>query len=131
MMMSIKKKISLYVMVLLYALAGLNHFINPANYYKIIPPYIGNEVLVNNLAGIAELLLAVMLMIPALRKIACYGIIAMLVAFLPAHIYMIQANCSGAFCLPGWMLWVRLLLLQPLLIWWAFSIGKTATNNRK
>ena len=124
MIMGIKKKISLYVMALLYALAGLNHFLNPANYYKIIPPYIGNEILVNNLAGLAELLLAAMLLLPSLRKLACYGIIAMLIAFVPAHIYMLQANCTGPFCLPEWLLWIRLLLLQPLLIWWAY-------NNRK
>ncbi len=120
MLMGIKKKINLYVMALLYGLAGGNHFLNPANYYEIIPPYIGNEILVNNLAGIAELLLAAMLLIPSLRKLACFGIIAMLIAFLPAHIYMIQANCSGSFCLPEWLLWIRLLLLQPLLILWAW-----------
>jgi uncharacterized membrane protein len=115
-----KKKISLYVMAAFYLLAGINHFRSPQNYYAIIPPYIGHVYLVNIISGVAEILAAILLMIPATRKWSCYGIIAMLFAFVPAHVYMIQANCSGAFCLPVWILWVRLILLQPLLIWWAW-----------
>lgn len=117
-----KKKISLYVLVALYGLAGINHFVNPGFYYRMIPPWIGHVELVNTLAGISELLLAVLLCFKATRKLACYGVIAMLIAFLPTHIYMLQdAFCATGDCPPAWILWVRLLILQPLLIYWAWK----------
>lgn len=115
-----KKQISLYVMAAIYLLAGINHFRSPRTYYAIIPPYIGHEYLINIISGVAEMVAAILLLIPATRKLSSYGIIAMLIAFVPVHVYMIQANCSGAFCLPAWVLWVRLIVLQPLLVWWAW-----------
>ena len=118
-----KKKISLYAMALFYLLAGTNHFRNPGNYMAIIPPYLGHASLINTMAGIAELMLGLLLLFSATRKFAFYGIAAMLLAFVPAHIYMLQEhNCIGKFCVPGWLLWGRLILLQPLLIWWAWSV---------
>lgn len=119
------KKIALYAMLIFYALAGINHFSNPDFYLNIIPSYLGDASLINLLAGIAEIVLAVLLLFKATRTVAAYGIILMLVAFIPTHIYMLQTGfCSGTFCAPEWLLWVRLLLLQPLLIAWAWLVRK-------
>ena len=112
-------------MIVFYLLAGINHFRNPEAYYSIIPPYLPYPHLINIISGIAEILFAVLLIMQATKKIACYGIIAMLIAFIPAHIYMLKAGfCVNGFCLPGWALWMRLLVLQPLLILWAWSNRK-------
>jgi len=112
-------------MSIFYLLAGVNHFRNPVSYYAIIPPYLPYPHLINVLSGIAEIFFALLLLNRATRKFACYGIIAMLIAFIPAHIYMIRAGfCAGNFCLPGWALWTRLLVLQPLLIAWAWKTGE-------
>jgi uncharacterized membrane protein len=116
------KKASLAIMAIFYLLAGINHFRNPTAYYAIIPPYLPHPHLINIVSGFSEIILALLLFNHATRKIACYLIIAMLIAFVPAHIYMIQAGfCTGSFCLPSWALWVRLLILQPLLIAWAWK----------
>jgi uncharacterized membrane protein len=117
-----KKKLSIYGMVTLYLLAGLNHFINPEFYYKIIPPYLGNPGVINTVAGISEILLATLLLPVLTRKWACYGIILMLLAFVPAHIYMLQKEFPvNGRNTPAWILWVRLVIIQPLLILWAWS----------
>ena len=109
-------------MAALYLLAGVNHFVNPDFYYRMIPPWIGHPELVNTLAGIAELVLGAGLLFKASRKWSCYGIIAMLLAFVPTHIYMLQdAFCAAGDCPPAWLLWVRLIILQPLLIVWAWK----------
>ena len=116
------KKASLVTMIIFYLLAGINHFRNPVNYYKIIPPYLPYSHLINNISGIAEIFFAILLLIPATKKYACYGIILMLIAFVPAHIYMLKVGfCILGHCAPQWLLWVRLLLLQPLLIAWAWK----------
>lgn len=121
-----KKRISLYVMMVFYLVAGINHFRNPEAYYQLIPPYLGNAATINTVAGIAEILLALLLIVKPARKFACYGIIAMLIAFIPSHIYMLQTGfcpeiAGKIYCVPAWLLWIRLLVFQPLLIAWAWS----------
>jgi uncharacterized membrane protein len=118
-----KRQISLWVMIAVYLAAGINHFTMPDFYYPLIPAYIGNKPLLNTLAGVAEISGAIGLMIPVTRKWAVYGIIAMLIAFLPAHIYMItdadKIVLDGK-ALPVWVAWIRLLIIHPILIGWAW-----------
>ncbi|MEX0635229.1 MAG: MauE/DoxX family redox-associated membrane protein [Ferruginibacter sp.] len=120
-----KKQVTLYVMALFYLLAGMNHFRSPDTYLHIIPNYLGDASVINILAGIAELVLAILLLFKHTQKLAAYGIIFMLLAFIPTHIYMLQTGfCIGTLCAPHWILWIRLLLLQPLLIGWAWWVRK-------
>jgi len=113
-------------MIVFYLVAGINHFRNPAGYYSIIPDYLPNPYLINIVSGIAEIILATLLIFRSTRKIAAYAIIIMLVAFIPAHIEMIQKGwcMSPGYCLPAWATWIRLFLLQFLLMWWAWSNRK-------
>ena len=120
-----KKRWSVYLMAALYLLAGFNHFRNPEMYKAIIPPMLGDTHQINVLAGIAEILLALLLIPVRTRKWACYGIILMLLAFLPTHIYMLQDDfVFRGSPIPAWILWLRLLLFQPLLILWAWFNSK-------
>ena len=121
-----KKQLSLYVMFVLYLVAGINHFRKPTAYYPLIPDWIGHAELINVAAGVAEIGFAVLLLFKATRKWACYGIILMLLAFIPSHIQMLQTGfcpeiAGNIRCAPAWTLWVRLIVLQPLLIYWAWS----------
>ena len=120
------KKISLIIMMLFYIVAGINHFRNPEAYYSIIPSYLPDPVWINTGSGIAEIILGVLLIFSKTRKIAAYGIIGLLIAFIPAHICMIQKGwcLSNGFCLPAWAIWVRLFPLQFLLMWWAWTNRK-------
>ncbi|MEP7080635.1 MAG: MauE/DoxX family redox-associated membrane protein [Ginsengibacter sp.] len=115
------KKISLILMILLYVGAGINHFWHPQFYYSIIPPYIPDHYLANILAGISEITLGILLIFPASRKWAAYGIICMLIVFFTVHIYMIQkGGCMNEkVCIALWKAWARL-LFQPVLIVWAW-----------
>lgn len=109
----------LYLMAILYILAGLNHFRNPGMYIRIIPPFFKNPKLINNLSGAAEILLGVLLMLSFTSRLAAWGIIALLIAIFPANIYMLQ-NKKASFGLPKWILFVRL-PLQIVLILWAYQ----------
>jgi uncharacterized membrane protein len=96
------------------------------NYYTIIPDYLPNPVFINFFSGAAEIILGVLFLFTKTRKIAAYGIIALLIAFIPAHIVMIQKGfcLTNGFCLPVWALWFRLFPLQFLLMWWAWKCRK-------
>ncbi|MCD8740451.1 DoxX family protein [Mucilaginibacter roseus] len=119
------KKAALIIMILGYLLAGINHFIHPASYIKIIPQYLPMPVTLNLLAGIFEVLFALMLIFRQTRKLASYGIILMLIAFLPVHIDMVvRAPMQlGNVTVTPLLAWVRLIVLQPLLIAWAWWCG--------
>ena len=122
------RNILLVVLILFYLFAGANHFINPSFYLPIIPPYLlnwANEV--NIVSGVAEILLALLLIPKSTRSKAGIGIILMLIAFIPSHIYFIQ---KGEFMI-GTILFnpmkssVRLFIGQPLLILWAYWASKS------
>lgn len=109
-----------------YILAGLNHFRIPAFYLGLIPPYLPWHGLLNILTGAAEIFLGMLFIFQATRKWGAYGIIALLIVFIPVHIYFIQTgNClPDGFCVPAWVGWLRLLVIHPLLIGWAWQYRK-------
>lgn len=108
----------LYVMGIIYILAGMNHFRNPRLYLKIIPPYFSNPKLLNKLAGIAELILGILLCIPQFSAMAAWGIIILLVAIFPANLFMFTDKRAGM-GLPKPLLLIRL-PLQLVLMFWAY-----------
>lgn len=116
-------KIAVVVLGLFYILAGSNHFINPDFYLPLIPDYFPSHSLLNYASGVAEVLAGIAVLIPSTRKHGCNAILFLLIAFLPAHIYFIQkGGClSDSLCVPVWVAWVRLLVIHPVLIYWAFK----------
>ena len=117
-------KISLLVFVSFYAFAGLNHFINPEFYLSLIPPAFGDAHLINVWAGIAEMGLAILIIPEKTRKWSKYGVILMLIAFIPSHVYFIKVgSCvNEGLCVSECVAWTRLIIIHPLLILWAYSI---------
>ena len=119
------KLILLIVMVVFYLFAGSYHFVNPSFYTPLFPPYLAKWApILNIMAGIVEIVLAIGLCFSATRNWAIYGIITMLIAFIPAHIYMIQLGNFkiSSFHMTTMIGWIRLLVLQPLLMAWAWSL---------
>jgi uncharacterized membrane protein len=113
-------------MAAFYIIAGLNHFAMPDFYYGLIPEYLVFPKVINSLAGLTEVVLGSALMLPKLRKAAAWGVVLMLLAFIPAHSYFIEiGSCIGeGLCVPEWISWLRLLLIHPLLILWAVKVAR-------
>jgi uncharacterized membrane protein len=120
-------KISRWLQSLVYLGAGINHFVHPASYVAMIPPYFPQPTAINIGVGIIEMVLGLLLLIwKKGRRYVVMALIVLLVAFIPAHIYHIQmlGNIPGCdLVLPVWGTWVRL-FLQGLLIAWAWSARK-------
>ena len=107
-----------YLIGVLFVLAGMNHFRKPKLYERIMPPYIPAHSAMVMLSGFVEMILGLMIMNKNTQSEAAWGIIIMLVAFLPVHIYMLQ-NERAAMKLPKWVLILRL-PLQFGLMYWAY-----------
>jgi uncharacterized membrane protein len=108
----------LYLMALIYIVAGLNHFRTPKLYEKIIPPYFPKPKLLNLITGFAEIILGITLIIPIFTNYAAWGTIALLIAIFPSHLYMYQNDKVGM-KLPKFVLLLRM-PLQLVLIYWAY-----------
>ena len=117
---------SLVLLCALYFGAGINHFWHPKAYWDLIPPYFPFNHAINIAAGLFEFFCGILMIIPPTRKIGAVLIIIMLIAFIPAHIYMIQkGGCiSSRMCVPAWIAWMRLFPLQFILMWWAWKTYK-------
>ena len=113
-----------------YIVAGFNHFIHPNTYLDLIPTYLPQHQLLNNICGVCEIIAGVLMIIPSTRKPAAYLIILMLIAFIPAHIYHIQMQgcVSKYLCVAEWIAWARL-PFQFILMLWAWKTYKWNTNN--
>jgi uncharacterized membrane protein len=111
---------SLYVLAALFVGAGLLHFLKPAPYLRIMPPWLPAPRLLVALSGAAEVAGGLGLLLPATRRAAAWGLLALLVAVFPANVYMLQIHAQ--LHLPAWALWARL-PLQPLLLWWVWRVG--------
>lgn len=109
----------LYLMAVLYILAGLNHFRKPRFYLKIIPPFVPFKNLANQICGFMEIILGVFLFIPALTSASAWSIMVLLLLIFPANIYMAQNN-KASLGIPKWILFLRL-PIQFLLIYWAYQ----------
>lgn len=111
----------------LYVMAGINHFIHPEMYRKIMPTWLGWHELLINVSGICEVLFGLLLISFRTRSIAAWSIIGLLVAVFPANIQMVINHPKN----DPW-LWITILRLplQFVLIWWAYLFTKPTLPNK-
>ena len=99
--------------------AGVNHFVMPRTYERIVPPRLQSHAKqVVALSGVAEVAGGLGTLLPRARAPAGLGLIALLAAVFPANLYMARAP-ERFRPIPRWALYARL-PLQPLMMWWAW-----------
>ena len=120
--MSTLEYISLYSMAAIYIIAGFNHFINPRFYLAIMPKVLPAHKFLNQLSGIAEIVLGVGLLFYPTRLYSSYLIILMLILFMIVHIdHLIHPPKMAKDKM--WFLYFRA-GFQFVLIYWAWIVGK-------
>ena len=122
------KNIVLFGLAAFFINVGVDHFVNPEFYLSIMPPAFPLHLEAVYISGFFEVLGGVGVLIPRLRKIAGWGLVALLVAVYPANIYM--AITPEAFPEASvTLLYVRL-AFQFLFFYWAFSVTRPAYNGK-
>ena len=84
------KTISQFVLAIFMVGAGVMHFVNPGFFLKIMPPYLPLHKELVLVSGVFEVLLGVLLLVPACSRWAAWGIIALLIAVFPANPHVFQ-----------------------------------------
>lgn len=106
----------LWLLAGLFVAAGVNHFVSAGFYEKIVPPYLPAHRELVLVSGAFELLGGLGLLVPRTRRVAAWGLVALLVAVFPANLHM-ALNADRYAPIPEWALWGRLPLQLPLILW--------------
>jgi uncharacterized membrane protein len=119
------KVVLLVLLGLFFVGAGVSHFTQTDFFVEIVPPYLPAPLALVWVSGVAEVTLGVLVLVPATRRLAAWGLIALLIAVFPANIHMALHSIAPQHA-PAWMghptplaLWLRL-PVQFVLIAWAW-----------
>ena len=107
---------------LTFIFTGAMHFLMPGKYLEMMPPFIPAPLAMVYASGFFEMLGGAGLLLPATRRAAAYGLIALLLAVFPANVYVALENVQlgGFMSLPVYQ-WLRL-PLQFVLIFWVWRV---------
>jgi uncharacterized membrane protein len=101
-----------------FVLAGVNHFLNPGFYVRIMPPYLPWHLELVYLSGVFEIILGALLLVPRFSRPAAWGLIALLIAVFPANVHMaLNPDLFPRFSPAA--LWARF-AFQGVLLAWAY-----------
>ena len=119
--MSGAKRALLWLMGTLYIVAGVLHFVATDAYLPLMPPWLPVHRALILLSGAAEVVLGALVLVPATRRLAAWGIVLLLIAVFPAnlHVALHDVPLFGATEGLGVWNWVRL-PVQLLLMLWAW-----------
>ena len=122
-----------YAMGVFYVVAGAMHFVYPAAYAQVIPPVLPRRLALAYLSGAAEIALGVGVMVPRTRRLAAWGLVALLLAVFPANVYMATSGVVVR-AAPAWASdpttatrWGRL-PLQAVFVLWAWWYTRPTTT---
>lgn len=98
-----------FVIAGLFLVTGTLHFLKPDLFLKIVPPALPWPLGLVYATGFLELAGGTGLLIPQFRKMAAYGLAVLLIAVLPANIYMATAPVHfGGFLDHPLYHWIRI-----------------------
>lgn len=91
-----------------FIVAGANHFRDPAIYLGMMPPWLPWPEAMNLISGAAEIAGGAGLLWPRFRRVAGWGLIALLIVIFPANLHVaLQGRMPGLEVSPL-ALWLRL-----------------------
>jgi uncharacterized membrane protein len=118
-----------YLFAAFFVAAGFNHFVNPAFYLKIVPPYLPWHPALVYLSGAAEMALGLLLLFQKFTRAAAWGLVALLVAVTPANVHMaINHDLYPEYGAAA--LWLRLPLQLVLMAWAYWYTSPVAPSGR-
>lgn len=82
------QRIVILLVSVFFCFVGISHFTNPEFFVAIVPPYLPAPLSLVYVSGLFEILGGLGVLLPQTRRLAGYGLIALLVAVYPANVHM-------------------------------------------
>jgi uncharacterized membrane protein len=123
--MKIAKLILTFLFGAFMVYAGINHFLKPAMYYPFFPDFLPKAFL-NAVVGVIEVAVGVAVFIPQYRSWGTWGILWLMIAFLPLHIWDVFSDTPAV---GTHEIAVVRLPFQFLFILWAWFIHRKTLND--
>lgn len=119
------KRPLMYLLAFAMTAVGVQHFTDPEPFMAIVPEMLGDARTLVYVSGVFEILGGLGLLLPATRRFAAWGLIALYLAVFPANINMAINNIQmmPGTTIPAWAAWLRL-PFQFLFIAWAYWYTK-------
>ncbi len=125
------RTIAVVLLGLFFLAAGANHFLHAAFYVRMVPPWLPAPAMLVVVSGVCEMLGGLGVLLPATRRIAGIGLIALLIAVFPANLQMAlhpglyrDIGSETAFL-------IRLPIQVVLIVWiWLATSQHRASPNR-
>jgi len=106
----------------IFITVGVRHLTDPGLFLPMMPPVLPAPGALVFVSGVASVFLGVCLLVPGLRTLARWGLLAFLVAVFPANVYAAMEGIHlRGLTAPDWVLWARLpgQALMMAWVWWA------------
>jgi uncharacterized membrane protein len=120
---SVPKRIALFALAIFFVGAGVAHFVNTEFFVSIVPPYLPAPLALVQVSGVFEILGGLGVLLPATRRLAGWGLVALLFAVYPANLHM--AFHPEAFVARGMPLWGLYLRLPVQFVFVAWTLWAT------
>jgi len=109
-----------WFVALFFLAAGANHFRAPEMYAGMMPSWLPWPEAANYLSGAAEIAGAIGILLPATRRLAGWGLLALLIAIFPANLHVALQGRMPPFDISPVVLWLRLPFQAVFMaaVWW-------------
>lgn len=126
------QRIALLLASAFFCFAGISHFTNPDFFVAIMPPYLPSPLALVHVSGVFEILGGLGVLLPKTRRVAGYGLLALLVAVYPANIHMALNPDQFPDISPA-ALYARLPMqfVFAAAVWWAIRPERASAEQRR
>jgi uncharacterized membrane protein len=124
--------VSIWALGVAFLAAGAMHFISPRSYLPMMPSYLPWPEQLIAISGAAEMAGGLGVLLPFTRRMAGYGLIALLIAVFPANLNMaINHTQIPHLHVTPLMAWLRLPLQLPIIywVWWTAVRREPSTHS--
>ncbi len=125
--MKIVWKVMQILLAIFMIFGGVQHFINTTFYEPFVPNFLPFKTFIIYASGVVPAVLGVLLFIPKYAKIGATGILLLMIAYLPVHIWDVFSETPAIGSHKAAL--IRL-PVQFLFIAWAWKI-KQYSNNKE
>lgn len=109
-----------WLIAVFFILAGVNHFRMPSVYAAMVPPWLPWPAGLSAIAGVAEILGGIGILLPEFRRWAGWGLVVLLVAVFPANLHAALVGHMEGLSVSPAVLWLRLPFQAVLIAWVAW-----------